>query len=119
VYIDGSFVKHKIPVKIPIYITLLNLTTAVSSLAGALHDAHCPVSGKALPWKRQTRGARSAGCICSKVYVVNMWLWQFGRGKPRLGGLTIEETLDRQDSARKASDKHRKETCDGSKDDGA
>jgi hypothetical protein len=34
VYIDGSFVKHKIPVK-PIYITLLNLTTAVSSRAAA------------------------------------------------------------------------------------
>jgi hypothetical protein len=36
---DGSFVKHKIPVKIPIYITLWNLTTAVSSMAGAWHDA--------------------------------------------------------------------------------
>ncbi len=33
-YIDGSFVKHKIPVK-PIYITLLNLTTAVSGNAAA------------------------------------------------------------------------------------
>ncbi len=44
--------------------------------------------------------------------------WQ-GRGKPRLGGLTIEETSDRQDSARKASDKRRKETHDGSKGDGA
>jgi hypothetical protein len=43
----------------------------------------------------------------------------FGRGKPRLGRLTIEETLDRQDSARKASDKRQKETRDGSKDDGA
>ena len=39
--------------------------------------------------------------------------------KPRLGGLTIEETSDRQDSARKASDKRRKETRDGRKDDGA
>ncbi len=38
---------------------------------------------------------------------------------PHLGSLTIEETLDRQDSASKASDKHRKETCDGSKGDGA
>jgi hypothetical protein len=28
----------------------------------------------------------------SNVYEVNTWLWQFGRGKPRLGGLTIEET---------------------------
>ena len=23
----------------------------------------------------------------SNVYEVNMWLWQFGRGKPSLGGL--------------------------------
>ena len=57
----------------------------------------------------------------SNVYEVNTWLWQFGRGKPRLGGLTIEETQDRQDSARKASDKCRnlEETCEGSKGDGA
>ena len=34
VYIDGSFVKHKIPVK-PIYITLRNLTSAVSGKASA------------------------------------------------------------------------------------
>ncbi len=41
----------------------------------------------------------------------------YGRGKPRLGGLTIEETSDRQ---RKASYKRRrKETRDGSKVDGA
>ena len=32
----------------------------------------------------------------SNVYEVNPWLWQFGRGKPRLGGLTVEETADRQ-----------------------
>jgi hypothetical protein len=55
----------------------------------------------------------------SNVYEVDTWLWMFGRGKPWLGSLTIEETLDRQDSASKASDKHRKETSDGSKDDGA
>jgi hypothetical protein len=55
----------------------------------------------------------------SNVYEVNTWLWQFGRGKPRLGGLTIKETLDRQDSASKASDKRQKETCDGSNGDGA
>ncbi len=34
VYIDGSIVKHKIPVK-PIYVTLRNLTTAVSGKAAA------------------------------------------------------------------------------------
>ena len=32
----------------------------------------------------------------SNVYEVNPWLWQFGRGKPRLGGLTVEKTADRQ-----------------------
>ena len=46
----------------------------------------------------------------SNVYEVNTWLWQFGRGKPRLGGLTIDETFDRQEAARKASDVRRKET---------
>jgi hypothetical protein len=30
----------------------------------------------------------------SNVYEVNPWLWLFGRGKPRLGGLTVEETAD-------------------------
>ena len=28
----------------------------------------------------------------SNVYEVNPWLWQFGRGKPRLGGLSVEKT---------------------------
>ena len=28
----------------------------------------------------------------SNVYEVNPWLWQFGRGKPRLGGLSVEDT---------------------------
>jgi hypothetical protein len=48
----------------------------------------------------------------------NTWLLQFGRGKPSLGGLTIKETLDRQD-ARVASDKRGKETSKGSKGDGS
>ncbi len=62
------------------------------------------------------RMAGVAAMSNSIVYEVNTWLWMFGRGKPRLGGLTIEETSDRQDSARKASDKRRKETRDGRKD---
>jgi hypothetical protein len=28
----------------------------------------------------------------SNVYEVNAWLWQFGRCKPRLGGLSVEAT---------------------------
>ncbi len=32
----------------------------------------------------------------SNVYEVNPWLWQFGRGKPRLSGLTVVETADKR-----------------------
>ena len=35
----------------------------------------------------------------SNVYEVNTWLWSFGRSKPRLGGLSIEQTAARQDAA--------------------
>ena len=63
--------------------------------------------------------AAADGRLGSNVYEVNMWLWMFGRGKPRLGSLTIEETSDWQDSCRKASDKRWKETRDSSKGDGA
>lgn len=37
----------------------------------------------------------------SNAYEVNPWLWQFGRGKPRLGGLSVEETDDRKDATQK------------------
>ncbi len=33
---------------------------------------------------------------------VNQWLWQFGRGKQRLGGLSVEKT-----GAKKAAQKER------------
>jgi hypothetical protein len=55
----------------------------------------------------------------SNVYEVNTLLWQFGRGKPRLGGLTIVETFDRKEAASKASDKRGKETCERCKGDRA
>ncbi len=42
--------------------------------------------------------AATDGRLGSNVYEVNQWLWQFGRGKPRLGGLTIEETSERKDA---------------------
>ena len=32
---------------------------------------------------------------------VNQWLWRFARGKPRLGGLSVEDTDDRKDAAQK------------------
>ena len=37
----------------------------------------------------------------SNVYEVNPWLWQFGRGKPRLGGLSVEKTGARKAAAQK------------------
>ncbi len=61
--------------------------------------------------------AAEDGRRCSNVYEVNPWLWRFGRGKPRIGGLTIEETEENQDAGRKSSDKRRKETREGSKED--
>ena len=36
-----------------------------------------------------------SGCR-SNVYEVNTWLWNFGSGKPRLGGLSVEETSMRK-----------------------
>ena len=44
--------------------------------------------------------ADAAGRRGSNVYEVNPWLWQFGRCKPRLGGLTIEDTTARKNAAR-------------------
>ncbi len=38
----------------------------------------------------------------SNVHKVNPWLWQSGLGKPRLGGLTIEETTERKDAVSNA-----------------
>ncbi len=37
----------------------------------------------------------------SNVYEVNPWLWQFGRGKQRLGGLSVEKNDDRKEAALK------------------
>ncbi len=37
----------------------------------------------------------------SNAYEVNPWLWQFVRGKPRLGGLSVEKTGARKKAAQK------------------
>jgi hypothetical protein len=39
----------------------------------------------------------------SNVYEVNPWLWQFGRGKPRLGGLSVEKTGARKKAAQEGA----------------
>ena len=35
----------------------------------------------------------------SNIYEVNQWLWQFGRGKPLLGGLSVEDTEEKKAAA--------------------
>jgi hypothetical protein len=46
----------------------------------------------------------------SNIYKVNPWLWSFGRGKPRLGGLSIVQTHERHDAA--ASEARRKRAAE-------
>ena len=46
----------------------------------------------------------------SNVYEVNPWLWSFGRGKPRLGGLSIEQTVEKRDATSNARHKQAAET---------
>ncbi len=41
------------------------------------------------------------GRLGSNVHEVKLWLWQFGRGKQRLGGLSIEKTGTRKKAAQK------------------
>ena len=43
-----------------------------------------------------TDSSNATGRKGSNVYEVNLWLWQFGRGKPRLGGLSVADTEDSQ-----------------------
>ena len=46
----------------------------------------------------------------SNVYEVNPWLWQFGRGRPRIGGLSVSETEERRDAVNRAGSKRSYET---------
>jgi hypothetical protein len=41
------------------------------------------------------------GRLGSNANEVKQWLWQFGRGKLRLGGLSIEKTGARKKAAQK------------------
>ncbi len=54
--------------------------------------------------------AAAGGRCGSNVYEVNQWLWQFGRSKPRLGGLSVERTGDRKEAAQKERLLHGAET---------
>ena len=57
----------------------------------------------------------------SNAYEVNTWLWQFGRGRERLGGLSVSEAEDRREQAysagaqRGAETRRRREAARGGK----
>jgi hypothetical protein len=61
--------------------------------------------------------AASDGRRGSNVYEVNTWLWNFGSGTPRMGGLTVEETAIRKetvlkDQAKRSAETHRRRRAD-------
>ena len=50
------------------------------------------------------------------MYEVNLWLWQFGRGKPLFWGLSVADTEDRRtelqkDSLRRAVETRKRRTA--------
>ena len=54
--------------------------------------------------------AAADGSRGSNVYEVNPWLWQFGRGRPRIGGLSVSETEERRNVVVRAGAKRSHET---------
>ena len=55
--------------------------------------------------------AAADGSRGSNVYKVNQWLWQFGRGRPSIGGLSVSETEERCNAVNRAGSKRSHETC--------
>ncbi len=133
----STFEELTLPIKGPMedagVIKLDEQSPLAANMVGRIPLMPCFLDGNATPtiphkYSKNKSSCFPAGCADaaaedgrrgSNVYEVNTWLWQFGRGKPHLGGLTIEETSVRQVSACKASDKRRKETCDCCKGEGA
>ena len=74
-----------------------NSTPTIPHISSKRKDTGFPYGG--------ADAAATDGRRGSNVYEVNPWLWQFGRGKPRLGGLTIEETTERKDAVSNARHK--------------
>ena len=46
----------------------------------------------------------------SNVYEANQWLWQYGRGRPLIGGLSVSEIEGRRDAVNRAGSKRSHET---------
>ena len=49
--------------------------------------------------------ADASGKKGSNVYEMNQWLWEFGRGKPRLGDLSVAATEERRIAVMKGTPK--------------
>ena len=45
-----------------------------------------------MDWQSVADAADASGTKGSNDYELNQWLWEFGRGKPRLGGLSVTAT---------------------------
>ena len=76
-------------------------------------------------WQMQptSRAGREALATSrANVYEINQSLWQFGRGKPRLGGLLVSETEERRiakDGAKRAVATRARRRCKALKAGGA
>ena len=68
-----------------------------------------PNKGSAFPMGSADT-ANDDGRRGSNVYEVNHWLWMFGRGKPRLGGLSVAETAVRKSAGHEEHVKRAVET---------
>ena len=75
----------------------------LSDIIGRAPLAQCFMAGNSTPtipacFARQRQSAfpfgqaDTDGSSGSNVYEVNIWLWQFGRGRPRIGGRDVADT---------------------------
>ena len=60
------------------------------------HQHHQHRGARFPHWHGLADAADESGRKESNVHEINQWLWQFGRGKPRLGGLSVAETEERR-----------------------
>ncbi len=79
--------------RVPLFLLFLagNSTLTIPHMFAKRKDAYFPFGCADTAAVDGRRG--------SNVFEVNMWLWSFGRSKPRMGGLYIEQTAARQDAA--------------------
>ena len=89
-------------------------STVAENMVGRVHLMPLILAGNTTPtiphlYSKRKDSGLPMGCADSaavdgrrgsNVYEINLWLWQFGRGKPRLGGLSVEATEERKQADR-------------------